>query len=140
MLADWQQQEWAKISGSGSAQARAEKLAQHQSDQLPATFVGFWQHQPIACVSLVYFESLSINADKAPWLTNLYVQTGYRGKGFARALLSHAEKFAAELGHTELQLYTSDQDAFYQHCGWRLERRARVSGVDVAVMSKGIGR
>jgi ribosomal protein S18 acetylase RimI-like enzyme len=75
-------------------------------------------------------------------IENVAVAPAFQGKGIGRRLMAHAEQLAAELGRTELRLYTNarfaENVALYRRLGYRIDREeASTLGVTV-YMSKSV--
>ncbi len=73
-------------------------------------------------------------------IENLAVAPAFRGRGFARLLMSHVERLAVASGLAETRLYTNKLFAenleFYARLGYRVDREEAFSGGIVVHMSK----
>jgi ribosomal protein S18 acetylase RimI-like enzyme len=73
---------------------------------------------------------------------NVAVDPEHQGRGHGRALLAFAERRAAELGLTELRLYTNalmtENIALYGRLGFRETDRRHDAGFDRVFMSKDV--
>jgi ribosomal protein S18 acetylase RimI-like enzyme len=73
-------------------------------------------------------------------IENIAVLPECQGRGLGRMLLSHAERVAAELGRSEIKLYTNkhfaENIALYQRAGYRIDREEPFKGGFTVYMSK----
>jgi GNAT superfamily N-acetyltransferase len=73
-------------------------------------------------------------------IENVAVLPAYQGRGLGRALMAHAERLAASLGHNETRLYTNKlfegNVRLYLKLGYRLDREEAFNGGVVVHMSK----
>lgn len=64
-------------------------------------------------------------------IVNVAVSPSHQGKGYGRALLTHAEGFARSLGLGELRLYTSihltENVKLYERIGYKVDREKEAS-------------
>ena len=64
-------------------------------------------------------------------VVNVAVSPSHQGKGYGRALLTHAEAFARSLGLGELRLYTSvhliENVKLYERVGYKVDREEEAS-------------
>jgi GNAT superfamily N-acetyltransferase len=72
---------------------------------------------------------------RTPWLLGVVVRADRRGSGIGRAMLSHVERFAADLGHARLWVATGGPAiAFYERCGWRVTEHVRQASGEVTTV------
>ena len=74
-------------------------------------------------------------------IVNVAVSPGYQGRGYGRALLTHAEELTRSLGLEEVRLYTNGIFAYnlklYERFGYKVDREETSPQLGVAVyMSK----
>lgn len=76
-------------------------------------------------------------------IENVAVLPAYQGKGLGRRLLVHAELLAAELGYSEIRLYTNQRFAenveLYRRLGYRIDREESGERGVTVYMSKSLG-
>ena len=64
-------------------------------------------------------------------VVNIAVSPSHQGKGYGRALLTHAEAFTRSLGLAELRLYTSvhltENVKLYERVGYKVDREEEAS-------------
>lgn len=137
LVADWQFREWGHMDPSDSPRAREARLGTHlERDRPPLTLVAMADGRPAGSVDLVP-EELPDHADLGPWLSNLYVEAEFRGRGIGTALTRAVERKAADLGYRELYLCTWTARRFYERLGWRVLRSFEKRGTRVDIMSGG---
>jgi ribosomal protein S18 acetylase RimI-like enzyme len=77
-------------------------------------------------------------------IVNVAVATAYRGRGFGRQLLAHAERLAAGGGFAEIRLYTNRlmaaNIALYRSLGYRIDREEEMASGTAVHMSKPVRR
>lgn len=59
--------------------------------------------------------------DKNPWLCNLMIFDGFKGKGLARILVNSACQKFKELGYDKIYVWTDQAPQFYKKIGWKYE-------------------
>jgi GNAT superfamily N-acetyltransferase len=73
-------------------------------------------------------------------IENVAVSPAFRGHGYGRGLIAHAERLAASLGFAETRLYTNALFAenlrLYRKLGYRVDREVAFGGGVVVHMSK----
>jgi ribosomal protein S18 acetylase RimI-like enzyme len=76
-------------------------------------------------------------------IENVAVSPSFQGRGLGRRLIAHAERLAAEMGYTEIRLYTNARFianiALYRRLGYAITREEPFVGGRVAHMSKPLG-
>ncbi len=147
-LALWLHTEWLKtrtdasMNPANAFSTRKKHLQKHIGHtQVPATFLALSQKSlssaVIGCVSLTRIASRNRKFQQGLWVTNLFVVPTARAMGVGAALLRAAEVYAAEIGQSQLYLYTKSSQRYYQRLGWRTvidttagesERAGRPSG------------
>jgi len=117
VFARWLYTEWSEPRGE-SLSARKRMLSkQLNTSHLPVALVAYWQGQPAGIVSL-RVKDLHTRPRLSPWLSALYVDDRFRGKGIGRALVHATEELARGLGYGHLHLFTADRQSFYMELGW----------------------
>ncbi len=69
-----------------------------------------------------------------PWISDVYVNPAFRGKGIGTALVRHAMEYARNKGVRTLYLYTPGQEDFYTRLGWKRMTRDIYHNHPVSVM------
>jgi GNAT superfamily N-acetyltransferase len=132
---------------------RRERLEQHlgHAASVPQTWLalshtsvsGSRDAPLIGCVSVVSYHLGAPpnppDADTPLWLSNLYVEPSWRRCGVAGSLMAQVKSFASDLGMSQLWLTATDQADFYCRRGWATQRRAKLGGRWVSVMSLALG-
>ena len=134
LLATWHHQAW----GSGSLEERRQRLQKHLGEgAVPSSFIAFLNGQPVGSVSVVHYQRLG-ETPNSVWIANLYVVEHKRQQGIGEALLRHAEAYAQQLKLSQLFLYATDKETFYQKRGWLVKRRGEFRRQSAVVMYRPI--
>lgn len=73
----------------------------------------------------------------SPWLAALYVQEEYRGRGYAKELISKVVDTVSELGFSKIYLRTETAGEYYLKHGWgKLEDVIDENGIETTVYEK----
>jgi len=129
---------WRSVAPEDTAEARAQRFRAHMNRKvLPIAWLAHEAGQAMGTASL-RASDLPGREQLSPWLGGVYVAPPFRGRGIASALCRTVEARAAALGHGRLYLFTLDQQALYQHLGWRPLERAAWRGRSADVMSKAL--
>ncbi len=99
------------------------------------TFVLFDDDQPVGTAALVPAD-LDSRPDLVPWLAGVFVETAFRGRGHATALIRRVEAFAAEASVPVLWLYTAKAEALYAELGWESVGMEMDRGEPVVLMRR----
>jgi ribosomal protein S18 acetylase RimI-like enzyme len=71
---------------------------------------------------------------------NIAIKPGYQGRGYGRKLMEFSESEAIRMGYTLMRLYTNvkmvEDQAFYEHLGWKKIGRVFESGYERIYMEK----
>lgn len=152
-IADWHHREW--LRGYKASQRRldcserdlahdvrerAHNLRSHFcAAPVPSTFIALGDisglQYAIGSVSIVYYQ-FSKHRKPSEWLTNLYVQEGWRGRGIGQALMDHLLAYAGSNHIGQVRLYTRDHESYYRKRNWEFCHRGLVQGSSVSVLSK----
>jgi GNAT superfamily N-acetyltransferase len=129
---------WRPVVPEDTAEARAHRFRAHMNrDVLPIAWLAHEAGQAAGTAAL-RASDLPGREELSPWLGGVYVAPQFRGRGIASALCRAVEARAAALGYERLYLFTLDQQALYQHLGWRPFERTSWRGRDADVMSKAL--
>ena len=63
-------------------------------------------------------ENLKKYPEISPWLSDVMILEGYRGKGYGKILVSYAEELLKELGYDTIYVWTDQAPDFYQKLGF----------------------
>jgi GNAT superfamily N-acetyltransferase len=129
---------WRPLVPEDTAEARLQRFQAHLNrDTLPIAWLAHEAGQAIGTASL-RASDLPGREELSPWLGGVYVAPAFRGRGIASALCRTVEERAAALGHDRLYLFTLDQQALYQHLGWRAIERTSWRGRAIDLMVKAL--
>lgn len=117
-IAEWIWMEWARHEPDASrADSDAVVHAALQGAPIPHFLVARVAERPVGCASIVAAD-LPTRPDLGPWLANVYVHPGWRGRGVGTALARRAMAHGARCAD-RLYLYTSGGTAMYERLGWQ---------------------
>lgn len=60
-----------------------------------------------------------------PWLSDVMILEQYRGKGYGKLLLSHAEKILRKLGYKTIYVWTDQVPDFYRKLGFSYKQKMK---------------
>lgn len=137
LVAAWQHGEWGGLEPGDTLERREERLRAHLDGAgLPLTMVALADGNPAGCAGLVA-EELSDYADLTPWLSSVYVDPAWRGRGVGTALTLAVERKARDLGWSRLYLCTWTARSLYERLGWRPLRSFERGGRRIEIMVSG---
>lgn len=137
LVAAWQHGEWGDLQPGDTLQKREERLQEHlQGAGMPLTVVALVDGGPAGCAGLVA-EEQSEHADLTPWLSSVYVDPAYRGRGVGTALTRAVERKAWDLGWSRLYLCTWNAQSFYESLGWSRFRTFTIKETKADIMAIG---
>ncbi|MCL2154278.1 MAG: GNAT family N-acetyltransferase [Leptospirales bacterium] len=92
------------------------------SDELPCSFVAFWNEFPVGMVSLRKID-LQSREDLTPWLSALYVLPDYRNRGIGSELINAVLNSSQEKGFRRIFLFLDNRgiielEKYYSARGW----------------------
>lgn len=119
VVASWVYYEWS-MPIHRNWQDTLARYDPDSSDDLPVTFIATLDGAPAAMASLRRKDSYDFLPGATPWICNVYVHEGARGRGLATRLCQHIIGYAArDLGFGELFLATSlETDSLYHRLGF----------------------
>lgn len=120
-LAGWLYDEWGHRSPDGTIRGMAQGLHRRLNrDRLPLALVAIDGGIPLGTVSLRPRE-VEVRPEYEHWLSTLYVDRRYRGRGVGERLVRAAVDQADRLGIEKLYLYTRQEktEQWYAHLGWQ---------------------
>lgn len=137
LVASWQHEEWGHLQPGDTLRKREERLRAHLGGAgIPLTLLGLVDNTPAGCAWLVA-EELPDHADLTPWLSSMFVDPRYRGRGVGTALTRAVERKAFDLGWSRLYLCTWTASSFYERLGWMRLRSFTFEGFHVDIMTIG---
>ena len=115
------------LTGSYSGRFAETHIATNKADEL------------IGMATLVDDDELPHATEPGPWLAAVLTLPEHRSLGVASALIHRIIQRAHALGHANLYLYTSDQQAWYAKKGWIPARETELNGIAHTVMRLPLG-
>nr|WP_211183739.1 GNAT family N-acetyltransferase [Pseudoalteromonas arctica] len=139
VIAKWYFQQWGHLVEGSSVELFNNKLNDYLNrDSIPLVIMAVEGEDVLGVAHLRYHE-MTIYPDKEHWLGGGYIDTKYRSKGVASALVNHLESVAVSLGVTDIHLQTEKLDGgLYKQLGWQPIEQVNNRGVEVLVMTKHI--
>ena len=137
-MATWQHAEFGYLTPANTVERYVERLtASLQKSDLPTTFIALQDDTLLGSASLV--RQTITHQHLQPWLSSVYVDPQYRGRGIAAALVGRVEKAAAAMGSETIYLFTPSSEKLYAGLGWELMEYSKYHGLKIAIMSKVLG-
>ncbi|HWA81573.1 MAG TPA: GNAT family N-acetyltransferase [Acetobacteraceae bacterium] len=81
-------------------------------------------------------QGLKSRSELTPWLTNVFVASSFRGRGYARRLVMAVEAAARRAAIPTLWLYTRSAEPLYGALGWRWAGADTHDGAPVTLMRR----
>ncbi len=81
-------------------------------------------------------QGLESRPELTPWLSNVFVASSFRGRGFARRLVIAVEAAARRAAIPTLWLYTRSAEPLYGALGWRCAGADTHDGAPVTLMRR----
>jgi GNAT superfamily N-acetyltransferase len=134
-IARWHFNQWGILTGAESLDQYHLLLERAATiGTVPTVLVAHAPTEPLGSVSLIA-NDMTIRPELTPWLAQLFVIPGQRGRGVGAALVAAARVHAQRAGFHRLYLYTSGTlPQFYHRLGWVLRERADYLGKARVVM------
>lgn len=133
LIAGWYLAEWHLPVAQTT-----ERLQQIISDPVQLQLLLFDGDEPVATGGIYHHVGL---LDRVPrlriyrhWLALLYTMPEHRQKGYGTALCRALVNATADLGMSELHLFTDTAVAFYSKLGWTQKELLQIGGRSVMIM------
>src|SRR4029077_18730102 len=137
LLAQWHHEEFGYLNPANTAERYVERLnAALQKSSLPTTFIALQDDALLGSASLV--RQTITHEHLSPWLSSVYVDPQYRGRGIASALVGRVEQAAAAMRCDNIYLFTPSSEKLYASLGCKLMEYAKQKDLKFAIMSKAI--
>ena len=108
VIAKWYFQQWGHLVEGSSVELFNNKLNDYLNrDSIPLVIMAVEGEDVLGVAHLRYHE-MTIYPDKEHWLGGVYIDTKYRSKRVASALVNHLESIAVSLGVTDIHLQTEN--------------------------------
>jgi GNAT superfamily N-acetyltransferase len=135
LLAKWHHAQFGYLNPANTVERYVERLtASLQKSELPMTFVALRDDTLFGSASLV--AQTITHPHLSPWLSSVYVDPAYRGRGIASALIGTVERAAAGMGFEKIYLFTPASEKLYAALGWELMEYSQYRDLKIAIMSK----
>ncbi len=115
----WHWEEWGHHDPDGSLEAWTANLGERtHRDRIPTIFVALERGAPAGSAVLCEHD-MDTRLDLTPWLSGVYIEPAFRGRGIAGRLVGEAMRFAEGCGVQTLYLYTNGAERLYEATGWQ---------------------
>ena len=133
-LARWHLAEWGHKSPARSLETAEARLHGHlRRDAIPLTLVALEEGRALGSAALIC-QDMRTRPELTPWLADVVVDPGLRGRGIGSELVRFALAKARELGVARLYLFTPDRERLYARLGFAVLERTDYRGEAVVIM------
>jgi GNAT superfamily N-acetyltransferase len=137
MLAQWHYEQWQALEKEDSPERRLALLharANHRA--VPTVFVALDGARLLGSATLAE-RDMETRLELTPWMVDVFVAPEFRRRGGASAIVKRVVREAAELGITQLYLYTTGpwREKLYAGLGWSVRERPIYLGIERVIMS-----
>ncbi len=137
LVARWIWEEWGRAKGRPLERAVASVSARTAHTGLEQCFIVLEDGEPTATASLVT-RDCETRPDLSPWLASVFVAPAYRGRGYARVLVTTVESAARTAGVPALWLITETAEQLYASLGWKAEGSIIEQGRPMVLMRRAL--
>ena len=138
-LAGWHHAQWGFLNPGKTLEERLAEMQRHlEGRPIPRTFTAV-DGTLLGSASIIQHD-MDTRMQWTPWLASVYVAPEHREQGVGGRLVRHVMEYANRIGVARLYLFTPDREAFYLKLGWSVLEKASYRGVDITVMTAGLGR
>jgi len=129
--------EFGYLNPANTVERYVDRLnASLQRSNLPTTLIALQQDTLLGSASLI--RQTITHEHLSPWLSSVYVDPQYRGRGIPSALVGRVEQAAAAMRCDNIYLFTPSSEKLYASLGWKLMEYAKHKELKIAIMSKAI--
>ncbi|MGH7044787.1 MAG: GNAT family N-acetyltransferase [Stellaceae bacterium] len=118
MVSQWLWEEWGRQGGQSLDEETTRVAARTSVAGPEQCFVLLSDGRPVATASLVHHD-LATRPDLTPWLAAVFVDSAFRGCGFASQLVRTAEAACRAADIMKLWLHTVSAAGLYARLEWR---------------------
>jgi GNAT superfamily N-acetyltransferase len=137
-VAAWVWQEWGRHGGHTLAEETGWIAGHDARSGVNQCFVVV-EDGVAAAVATLEEADLDERPDLSPWLANVFVAPGHRGRGHAARLVRQVEATARASGVARLYLHTESAAGLYVRLGWTEIGHATHRGHPVTIMARDLG-
>jgi GNAT superfamily N-acetyltransferase len=137
-IARWWFDEWGHLSPGSSIEDLSSRLRGLLSrERIPIQIVAIQDQEVVGAAVLKLHEMVDLYPEKRFWLGNVYVASGFRGRGIGSALVMKIIEVAKSQGVDALHLQTESLNGgLYAKLGWEKIEQVHYRGYDALVMVK----
>ena len=122
ILAHWAYLHWLIHKNLSFELVALEYKKRAKSDELPCSFVAFWDEFPVGMVSVRKTDLMS-REDLSPWMSALYVLPEYRNRGIGSELINAVLNASRTKGFKRIFLFLDNRnivelEKYYSSKGW----------------------
>ena len=122
ILAYWSYKNWYLTRNVPFRHVLTEYKRRGESDQLPCSFIAFWNELPVGMISIKETDMIK-RQELSPWLSALYVTHEYRKRGVGTELIRAVLHSCSSRGFKRVYLfidsrYIQELENFYGTRGW----------------------
>lgn len=132
-------EEWATMyARRGETTADVEKKMRDRAvdDRIPLTMVAFDGDTLVGSVTIKN-DDFARRSDLNPWIAGVFILPQFRGKGFSKELIAHAENVARDTFKLDtIYLYTGSAEGLYLKTGYTVVERFDSDTRELVVMEK----
>lgn len=130
--------EWSYLHPGETLEGKKDYLRSNCSRNGVPTFVIAVEGAALVGSASLIAQDMDDHPELTPWLADVFVKPGYRGKGVATSLIQRIESEARSAGISSLFLYTPDAADLYRRLGWEAVEQCVYKGTDVVIMARTI--
>lgn len=119
LCAQWAYEEWGQYIKGRTPQYYVEMFQKYATvEGLPHTQIALINGKPVGMTTIRDYDIGFEDSPLKPWLTLVFVDTVFRGKGIASKLVKAIEQYAKKEAVETLYLYTTSAPHLYAKLGW----------------------
>lgn len=132
-------EQWASMyarRGESVADVEQKMVSRAVDDRIPLTMVAFEGDTLVGSVTIKN-DDFARRSDLNPWIAGVFVLPEFRGKGYSKALIRHAETIGRDtFGLEKIYLYTGSAEGLYLKTGYSVVERFDSDSRELVVMEK----
>jgi GNAT superfamily N-acetyltransferase len=118
-IVDWLYEQWGHHYNYGKEVWANRVNNRLNKEKIPTTFVATVNDKAVGTASIIKYD-LETRKDLSPWLADVYVLPGHRGKKIATKLIERVLEETKKIGISKLFLFTREAEGLYKKMNWKL--------------------